>query len=199
MPLKDPAARAAYQKAYQEKRKAELAKYHAAYRKKNRELIKSKKRKDWVERNEEHKAKLRARYKANPEKYKAASRNNYQRTQDACRAYAKNYRAANEAIVKARKLEYARTHKGVINAAVARRKAALLQRTPSWLTNDEHWIIEEAYELAARRTKLLGFDWHVDHIIPLQGKLVSGLHVPANLRVIPGIDNVRKKNTFVVA
>jgi hypothetical protein len=40
-----------------------------------------------------------------------------------------------------------------------------------------------------------GVQWHVDHIIPLRGKTVSGFHVPSNLRVIPWIDNLRKGNS----
>jgi hypothetical protein len=72
-------------------------------------------------------------------------------------------------------------------------------RYPKWLTSDDKWMIEQAYELAAERTKLFGFPWHVDHIIPLQGKTVSGFHTPYNLQVIPGIENVRKSNIFEVA
>jgi hypothetical protein len=69
-------------------------------------------------------------------------------------------------------------------------------RHPKWLSPDDQWMIEQAYELAALRTKLFGFAWHVDHVLPLQGKLVSGLHTPYNLQVIPGADNVRKANKF---
>jgi len=76
----------------------------------------------------------------------------------------------------------------------AKRKASQLQRTPKWLTKDDLWIIEEAYSLAQLRTNLFGIDWHVDHIIPLQGKLVSGLHVPSNIQVIPATENVKKSN-----
>jgi len=79
-------------------------------------------------------------------------------------------------------------------ALEGKRRAAILQRTPKWLTEDDLWIIEEAYELAALRTKMLGFPWHVDHVIPLQGRNVSGLHTPANLQIIPGAENVRKHN-----
>jgi hypothetical protein len=79
-----------------------------------------------------------------------------------------------------------------------KRRAAKIQRTPAWLTEDDHWIIEEAYELATLRTKLFGFPWHVDHIIPLQGKTVSGLHVPLNLQVIPGKENLIKHNKHEV-
>ena len=60
-------------------------------------------------------------------------------------------------------------------------------------------MIEQAYELAALRTKMLGVAFEVDHILPLQGKLVSGLHVPENLQVIPATLNRAKSNSFEVA
>jgi len=81
---------------------------------------------------------------------------------------------------------------------VAARKQHIRQRTPKWIGAEERWLIKQAYELAALRTKMFGFAWHVDHAIPLQGKKVFGLHVPQNLQVIPGIDNIRKKNKYLV-
>jgi 2,4-dienoyl-CoA reductase-like NADH-dependent reductase (Old Yellow Enzyme family) len=81
-----------------------------------------------------------------------------------------------------------------ILAHTRRQQTKRLMRTPKWLTSDDYWIIEQAYELAALRTKMFGFSWHVDHILPLQGKTVSGLHVPTNLQVIPAVDNIRKGN-----
>jgi hypothetical protein len=81
---------------------------------------------------------------------------------------------------------------------VRKRQASKLQRTPKWIGKDELWLIEEIYELAILRTKMLGSPWEVDHIIPLQGKLVSGLHVPENLRVIPRKDNRQKHNRFEI-
>jgi hypothetical protein len=74
-----------------------------------------------------------------------------------------------------------------------------LKRTPAWLTSDDFWMIEQAYELAALRTKLFGFAWHVDHVIPLRGKLASGLHTPYNLQVIPAVENLRKSNQMEIA
>lgn len=86
-----------------------------------------------------------------------------------------------------------------VRADCTYRRISKMHRTPAWLTSDDRWLIEQAYDIAVVRTKMFGFAWHVDHIIPLQGKLVSGLHVPANLQVIPGIDNVRKANRFIPA
>lgn len=79
---------------------------------------------------------------------------------------------------------------------VAKRRAAKLQRTPEWLTEDHLWMIEEVYELSQLRSKATGVDHHVDHIVPLQGKDVSGLHVPWNLQVIPWYDNLSKSNSL---
>ena len=87
-------------------------------------------------------------------------------------------------------------HSARVNANVNKRRADKLKRTPKWLTKDDFWMIKEAYELAALRTKLFGFAWHVDHVIPLKGKNVSGLHVPTNLQVIEGKLNIMKNNKF---
>lgn len=111
-----------------------------------------------------------------------------------CRAIIAAWSARNPDKVKqyAKKTKVA--NKGRVNADTVKRRLAKINRTPTWLTEDDHWMIEQAYELATIRTKMFGFQWHVDHIIPLQGKTVSGLHVPLNLQVIPGIENIRKGN-----
>jgi hypothetical protein len=85
-----------------------------------------------------------------------------------------------------------------MQAIDARRRAAKLHRTPAWLTEDDHWMMEQAYDIAQKRTLLFGFPWHVDHVIPLQGKLVSGLHVPHNMRVVSATENLRKGNIFEI-
>lgn len=85
---------------------------------------------------------------------------------------------------------------GLVVASTAKRRAAKLQRTPAWLTDIDYEHISNEYKLASLLTKVTGSPWHVDHIIPLQGKLVSGLHVPSNLRAILGIKNVLKSNAY---
>ncbi len=68
----------------------------------------------------------------------------------------------------------------------AHRKAYKLKATPIW-ANLEH--IKDIY----RRCPV---GYHVDHIIPLQGELVSGLHVENNLQYLTAIDNLKKHNKF---
>ena len=94
--------------------------------------------------------------------------------------------------------EYKKLNPAKANANKAKRKAAKKQRTPKWLTDIDFERIENQYKLATILTKLHNEPWHVDHIIPLQGKLVSGLHVPSNLQVLKGSENCSKQNNFVL-
>jgi hypothetical protein len=92
--------------------------------------------------------------------------------------------------------EWVANNKGRANANKKAYKVAKINACPAWLNEEHHWMIQEAYSLAQVRSEMLGFTWHVDHIVPLRGKKVSGLHVPWNLQVIPGSDNMSKSNKF---
>jgi hypothetical protein len=91
---------------------------------------------------------------------------------------------------------YRAKHQSVRTKLQMARKSAKLKRTPAWLTEFDLLKMKCLYQLAAMRSRESGYDWHVDHIIPLQGANVCGLHVPGNLRVIPAIDNMRKSNQY---
>lgn len=67
------------------------------------------------------------------------------------------------------------------------------QSRPKWANK---FFIEEIYELAQRRSKMFGKRWEVDHIIPIKGKDICGLHVETNLQVIPRSINASKNNRF---
>lgn len=77
----------------------------------------------------------------------------------------------------------------------AKRRSAKMQRTPPWLDVVQNAEIEFTYKYCAS-LRSIGLNYHVDHIVPLQGKSVSGLHVPWNLQVIPADENIRKANRF---
>lgn len=79
-------------------------------------------------------------------------------------------------------------------AKVMRRHAAKLSATPPWLNEQHHAEIRAVYQQASMTSAFFGVRFHVDHVIPLRGAEVCGLHVPWNLQVIPAAENHRKSN-----
>ena len=108
----------------------------------------------------------------------------------------KEYRELNKKRVLANKKKWRDKNKGKQVAILQKRRAAKRNRTPVWLSDSQIKAIQTEYELAAWCTKVTGIIYHVDHIVPLRGKTVSGLHVPWNLQVIPAKDNLAKGNKF---
>ena len=122
----------------------------------------------------------------------------YQKNKMHKRKLALKYYYANVSESRLKKRQYQKSKPEVFAANTAKRRSAKLLRTPKWLSKDDLWIIKEIYQIAGLRTKMLGFAWHVDLIVPLQGEKVSGLHVPWNLQVIPGSLNISKHTSFEV-
>ena len=94
--------------------------------------------------------------------------------------------------------KYVQKNRDKRNLWTANYRSAKDNRTPAWLTDFDKLKIEGIYSIAAMLTRENKEPWHVDHIIPLRGELVSGLHVPSNLQVIIGADNVRKCNQYAL-
>ena len=78
---------------------------------------------------------------------------------------------------------------------VENRRLAKMQRTPKWADLE---AIEQVYRRAAQLSRDTGVKMHVDHIVPLQGRLVSGLHTVENLQIIPATENCSKRHSFAV-
>ena len=128
--------------------------------------------------------------------------------------YMKLYRAKNREKINASSKKYADKNREKVRAA-SRKASAKWQkenpakvaannlayyankkkRMPKWADRD---AIEAFYEEARRLTEETGVAHHVDHIIPLQGELVSGLHVQTNLQVLTAEDNISKSNNYRV-
>lgn len=78
-------------------------------------------------------------------------------------------------------------------AKVQLRNAAKLQAIPAW---SDMRAIAKHYANARHLTLVTGCPHHVDHIVPLRGKTVCGLHVANNLRATPCFINARKGNNL---
>jgi hypothetical protein len=75
-----------------------------------------------------------------------------------------------------------------------RRRALETQAMPSWVRTADLWVFHKECKRLSKET---GVKHHVDHIVPLRGEAVCGLHVPWNLRIIPAAENNSKKNIHV--
>ncbi len=102
----------------------------------------------------------------------------------------RRYKELNKEIVYQKVKEYHKRHPELLAEINANRRAVKLKATPLWLSFSQRKEMVKIYKEAKEK----GRDYHVDHIVPLQGKFVSGLHVPWNLQIIPAIENIRKKN-----
>lgn len=183
-------------KAYRGKNKETIKAYFAAYYRKD--LEKSKKyRADYYAANKEKiKNKVKSYAAANKEKVSVASKRYYAENSEKIKEKTKQYVADNKDKVKACRKRYQQENKIAVLERVKRYKMAKIRRTPLWLTEDDIWMTREIYELAALRTKLTGIEWEVDHIVPLNGENVSGLHIPSNLQVITALENRQKSNVW---
>ena len=103
----------------------------------------------------------------------------------------KKWREENKEYSAERLAKWAKDNPHKVNALIAKRHAAKLQATPSWASKE---AIECVYAEAARLTKETGERHEVDHIVPLQGEIVTGLHWEGNLQILPKHENIRKLN-----
>jgi len=90
--------------------------------------------------------------------------------------------------------EHYKNNKSQYRARDARRRASELNATPCWLTEEQIDYMQKVYKACQTISERTGKQHHVDHIVPLKGKNVCGLHVPWNLSIIPATMNLEKGN-----
>jgi 5-methylcytosine-specific restriction endonuclease McrA len=106
---------------------------------------------------------------------------------EAARALDEKYRRENREATLAKHQRYRQTSQLLRRGWEANRRAGINQATPRWVDRD---AIKRTYSMCPP-------DYHVDHIVPLKGKNVCGLHVPWNLQYLPAEENRRKGNRLI--
>ena len=119
--------------------------------------------------------------KANPEKNAASNAKSHEK---------------NRQEINARKRLRDKNNRAKKNAEWANWNASKLKRMPKWLSKGDLIEISWAYEIAKSRSKETSIKYDVDHIVPLHGRNVSGLHVPWNLQILTHQDNMVKGRKF---
>lgn len=99
------------------------------------------------------------------------------------------------------KRRYKKNHK-IANPDMYREMVSLRRRrfrlaTPKWLSAEQKMEIRLKYRLAIELSRRTGVRHAVDHIVPLQGENVCGLHVPWNLTVLTQEENLKKHNKLI--
>lgn len=130
----------------------------------------------------------------NAERYEAVKREYFSRedVKERSRKRTREWASKNKERKREADRAFVENNRAVVRSYKAKRRAKERQATPAWLTEAHLEAIKAIYIEAERLSKETGIPYQVDHIVPLSGKTVSGLHVPWNLRAIPAPENNRR-------
>jgi len=143
---------------------------------------------------DKYRADVAARRVTHPETVLAEKRAEYERNKARYLERATKWRQNNPE--KAREIgrNWCANHPDQSYGYVVLRRMAKLRRTPTWLAKADRDIMAGTYRKARKLTASTGTAHHVDHVVPLRGKSVSGLHVPWNLQILTANQNQSKGN-----
>ena len=131
-------------------------------------------------------------YQKNKEAIKKRVSKRYFETIEHQKEYFKKYSKENAEKKRLTVSVWKKQNKHKVNEQVRRRQASEILATPKWLSQFQVAQIENMYWLCHDLKAVSGEIYHVDHIVPLRGKNVCGLHVPWNLQVLPADINLSK-------
>jgi ATPase subunit of ABC transporter with duplicated ATPase domains len=131
--------------------------------------------------SDDKRAARRADYKKHTDRYKQNAKELYEKNKERRMQQSRDWKKRNPEAAAL-----------MSRVAASKRNAKKKKATPPWLAKEHLDAIKAVYIEAERLTLETGIRHEVDHIVPLSGKTVSGLHVPWNLRAIPAVENNRR-------
>lgn len=172
--------------------------------------VKAAQGKRYHSRNRERDLELMRRYaERNAEKIKKRRRKYYERNREVCLQaaaekrkhkapeiadYLSRWRKENPHVMR----EWRRRNSALVRFYSTQRHAEKIKRMPPWFGELDGFALQEAAELQGVRREQHGFEWQIDHLLPMRGAKVSGLHVAINFQVIPAHLNRFKKNRMIM-
>lgn len=127
----------------------------------------------------------------NPEKVKEIQSRSRHKHAAKRNLYNKNYRKVHADIVRKSNANWVNNNRHTVNELAAKRRLSVSKATPAWANP---FFVSEIYRLAQLRSKYLGKEFQVDHIVPILNSVVCGLHCESNLRVVLKETNHKKGN-----
>lgn len=170
----------AYNKAYRAKNLEKYKEYQAEYYQANAEAIKERTQQWYADTRETRLEAYKDQYQQKKEQQAAYYDEVYQdpeKRKERCE----------------RSRQWRKDNPDKLLAQIAYRRAKKLKATPAWANKE---AILAIYKECVKITNETGILHHVDHIIPLNGTHVSGLHVESNLQILPATENIKKNNKF---
>ena len=154
----------------------------------------------WVQKNKERDRAHKAKWRANNKERHSAYNSKWQKNNpEKRRAKYKRWRENNLEAARENFRKWARENPVLAAMNSKRRGYKVSVATPEWLSSIQIAQMSAYYEVAKAASMQTGCAHHVDHIVPLQGKNVSGLNVPWNLQVMMALANQSKGNKLLEA
>jgi len=184
-------------KAYYIKNKDKCLVAFKEYREANKDTIQVNKKK-WYQDNKEYCYDKSRTYKSsNLEKSKEYDKTYREQNKESAKLYSTRYQKEKKELIRTQRASYRKLNRGILNAINGFHRCSKLQATPIWLTKFDLDYMKHIYIQARELQKLDNIRRHVDHLVPLRGETVCGLHVPWNLQILTAEENISKNNRLI--
>lgn len=172
-------------------------KYEAEFRERHREELREANRKRYHEDPEKHLMYARRYREKSKHKLSSIRKKSYRKNAEKRRAEAREWGLNNRDAINETRRKHYMENRHKVRAYNDLRQAEKKKRVPNYYSEFDEFVHSECVSLVDERARLHGFDWQIDHCIPLMARKACGLHTGWNLQVIPRSLNAKKCNRMI--